>query len=180
MSEFYTHRPYLENELAKLSTNATIVELGVGDGSSQLMSDFANKNSNARVYAFESDNEWVNKMSRKFASPLNYIFSHVSDWNSIRDIITCDVIDLLFVDQSPWEARIQSIDLLSHIARVIILHDYDYFNKIDSGWAVSECTDIYVNDKTSWLHQTYSPKFILESKYSVLPPTLIMRNREKL
>jgi hypothetical protein len=85
--------------------------------------------------------------------------------------------DLVFVDQSPWWARIDSINLLKDKTKIFILHDYDYFNKSDNEWVKESPNDIYVNDETSWLGQTYSKEFLLENNYEILPPTLIMRKK---
>jgi hypothetical protein len=54
MNPYYTHRPYLISELNKLieskqSSDISILELGVGDGSSQIFNEFAKNYRNISI-----------------------------------------------------------------------------------------------------------------------------------
>mgnify|MGYP003659572070 FL=1 len=176
MDGYYTHQEYLSKELSLLKPDAIVLELGVGDGgskdakgSSLLMYQFAKENPKATVYAFESDQSWLNQMKEKYSLD-NYIFTSIPDWDTIGDaLIKHDRFNLVFVDQSPWEARSNSIDALKSNVDVFVVHDYDYFNR---GYSSR-----YVSDENSWWGQTYSKDFEIEDYYSLLPPTLIMRKR---
>tara|TARA_B110000908_G_C10267861_1_gene466455 strand:+ start:9170 stop:9727 length:558 start_codon:yes stop_codon:yes gene_type:complete len=180
MEAYYTHRKYLQIELDKLPDNSTILELGIGAGSSALMQDFCDKNPSSTVYAYESDISWIQKTKEEFGSPLNYSFTHIPSWSNLSELLPAvAVYDLVFVDQTPWQARLDSIDLLANSTKTFILHDYDYFNK--GGW--HEKTDdwlnsIYVNDDSSYLGPKYSNQFILEDNSELKPPTLVLRNKE--
>jgi hypothetical protein len=175
MSDYYTHREYLKSELDRLpqDKSCVILELGIGEGSSYLINQHCIKNKNHKAMAFETDESWHNQIRSKYELE-NYIFTKIEDWLNFNVIFSNPTYyDLVFVDQSPWEARIDSINFLKQFTKTFILHDYDYFNKSES------CNNIYINDETSWLNKAYSSDFFLEDNYTILPPTLIMRSRTK-
>ena len=174
---YCTHQKYTSEELDNLKSNSVILELGVGNGSSPLMYEFCKNNPDSTVVSFETDAAWFEQMFAKYGDLPNYIFNLIEDWNDLENHLTQDEYDLVFVDQSPWWARIESINLLKDKSKLFILHDYDYFNKDDNEWVKNSPNDIYVNDETSWLGQTYSDEFVLEDNYEILPPTLIMRKK---
>jgi hypothetical protein len=177
MDAYCTHQEYTKKELENLKSKSYVLELGIGNGSSPLMYEFCKNNPKSTVVSFETDSAWFNQMYEKYGDLPNYIFNLISDWNDLSEHLERKSYDLVFVDQSPWEARIQSIDLLKDKTKLFILHDYDYFNKDDSGFSSESCNSIYVNDDSSWLGKTYSGDFILEDYYEILPPTLIMRKK---
>lgn len=166
MSEYITHQKYLLKELNNLPDKAIILELGIGEGSSPLMHDFCKNNPNSKVYAFESDKIWIDKIKPKYSLE-NYIFNYIEDWDNLMNYINQEKINLVFVDQAPWEARITSINLLKNISEIFIVHDYDYYN---IGYP-----SLRINNDQSWWGQNYSKEFILEDNYEILPPTLIMK-----
>jgi len=174
---YCTHQKYTRQELLKLNDNSIVLELGVGNGSSPLMYDFCKNNPNVTVIAFETDEIWFDQMFEKYGDLPNYVFNLIGDWKDLENHTDEERYDLVFVDQSPWWARIESINLLKDKTKVIILHDYDYFNQDVCEWVKNSCNDIRINDETSWLGQTYSDEFILEDNYEVLPPTLVMRKK---
>lgn len=163
----YTHRPFLEAELKKLpkDKNCTILELGVGDGSSLLINNHCSSNLNHKAISFETDALWYNKMKLTYELP-NYNFYIINEWSNFSNLFNEPHYDLVFVDQSPWQARIDAIDYLINKTNVFILHDYDYYNN-----------GTLINDQTSFLGQKYLDKFILEDCFNILPPTLIMRKK---
>jgi hypothetical protein len=174
---YCTHQKYTSEELDNLKSNSVVLELGVGNGSSPLMYEFCKNNPDSTVVSFETDAVWFDQIFAKYGDLPNYIFNLIEDWSDLVNHISEDKYDLVFVDQSPWWARIESIDLLKDKSDLFILHDYDFFNKPENEWVKNKPTDIYVNDETSWLGQTYSDGFVLEDNYKILPPTLIMRKK---
>ena len=174
---YCTHQKYTNKELDNLKSNSFVLELGVGNGSSPLMYEFCKNNPDATVSSFETDSVWFEQMFEKYGDLPNYIFNLIEDWVDLKNHLNEKEYDLVFVDQSPWMARIDSITLLKDKTKIFILHDYDYFNKSDNEWVKNSPNDIYVNDKTSWLGQTYLKEFLLEDNYEILPPTLIMRKK---
>lgn len=174
---YCTHQKYTNEELSNLKYNAKVLELGIGNGSSPLMYEFCKNNPNATVWSFETDPIWFDMMNKKFGDLPNYKFNFIEIWDDLKKFISEKSYDFVFVDQAPWEARIESIDLLKEKCNLFILHDYDFFNKNDNPWVNTPCNNIYVNDETSWLGQKYLKEFELEDKYEILPPTLIMRRK---
>lgn len=174
---YCTHQNYTKNELNKLSEDSIVLELGIGNGSSPLMYEFCKNNPESKVYAFETDFSWFEKMSSKYGNLSNYIFKYIESWEDLKKNLTHKKYNMTFVDQSPWMARIESIDLLKNRCNLFILHDYDFFNKSDNEWVETPCNNIYINDNTSWLGQRYMKEFVMEDNYDILPPTLIMRKK---
>lgn len=174
---YCTHQKYTMKELNNLKSNSCVLELGVGNGSSPLMYEFCKDNPNSIVQSFETDASWFDQMFNKYGDLPNYIFNLIEDWSDLENHVDKEEYDLVFVDQSPWEARINSINLLKEKSLTFILHDYDFYNKSDNQWVEISCNDIYVNDETSWLGRSYSNEFIMEDNYDLLPPTLIMRKK---
>jgi len=166
---YNTHAEYLTTELTKLNEHSICLEFGVGEGSSPIFNDYINNAPTSNVIAFESDLEWYDLISKKYTSE-RYIFNYIDDWDNAINLININQIyDLVFIDQKPWEARIQILNQLKDISKIIILHDYDYFNKgiID---------EIYSVKSGSFFFEHYGSDFTLNGFSSQLPPTLVMIN----
>lgn len=166
---FYTHRKYLIEELEKLKNNKSvhILEFGVGDGSSLIMNDYASKYPNFKIESYETDEEWFKEMKSIYSLP-NYKFNYINEWdNLLKPENFNDHYDLIFIDQAPWEARTATLELLKHKSNVIILHDYDFFNK---GFYDS---DIYNYGKEG-VFSKYLDIFNIVGHHELLPPTLVM------
>lgn len=177
---YCTHQKYTIAELEKLKKNSIVIELGVGNGSSPLMYDYCKNNPDSTVISFETDLDWFNTIFNKYGDLPNYNFNYIQSWDNLNLILNAlnhNEYNLVFVDQSPWDARIKSIDLLKNKCDTFILHDYDYYNKSENEWVKNSPNSIYVNDETTWLGQIYSSEFFLEDYYEILPPTLIMRKK---
>ena len=167
---YYTHRPYLQKILNDLSRQKStqpiyILELGVGDGSSELMNIFAKNMPNASILGIETDPVWAETMRHKSSLP-NYTINTINSWNiDIYQNLDQPLYDLVFIDQTPWSARIEALDYLYRTDSFItaILHDYDYYNPKDRPY------DIGVNSFFS----KYLDKCILLEHHEILPPTLI-------
>jgi hypothetical protein len=163
MNPYYTHQKYLIEELNKLdfSKPVLVAEIGTGDGSSSIFQSFAIKYPNLRIDSFESDFDWFRDMSEKYPAN-NYYFHHVS-WGRLA---LTNEYDLAFVDNGlDFESRIKIIDSIK--AKVILLHDYDYYNKgiIEDIFSVSEGS----------FFERFNKDYTLRGNYEILPPTLIMQ-----
>lgn len=165
MNAYYTHQKYLQKEIDNLKNGSILLELGVGVGSSSVIHNNC-KTKNITAIAFESDYNWLNNMCNRFELP-NYKFIHIKDWKLLAEYLHSDTYDLVFVDQAPWSARIDSINMLKNITKTFIVHDYDYFNENKS----------FVCDEKTWWNKNYANQFSLEENYELKPPTLIMRNK---
>ena len=171
MNPYYTHQKYLTEELNKLdySKPVIVLEFGTGDGSASILQSFARKYPNLRIESYEDNYNWYQNMKLKYYHP-NYNFNYTESWDGLflKGDILCFDYDLVFVDSSPWDSRIMAIEAIRDRAKVIILHDYDYYNKgvIDDIKSISE---------GSFYHTKYANDFTLEGKTEFYPETLIMR-----
>jgi hypothetical protein len=172
MSDYYTHQKYLQEELTRLQPKSVVLELGAGEGSSPLMYEYCKNNPTSKVISFESDVSWYESMFEKYGDLPNYIFNLLDDWTKLNTYVKQKKLDLVFVDQSPWQARIDSIDSLKTKTNLFIVHDYDYYN-------IGTTETTWINEPHTWWSKTYSEEFTLEDNYEILPPTLIMRKRTK-
>ena len=145
-NDWATHQPVLY----EIATNTTgpIIEFGCGDNSTDLLHEIC-KRTNRILVTVEDDFEWMNKFAQKYLgdgySEDNsgwHKFYFVSGKSTIEndtkaehwitfldnfELLKTMNFDLCFIDQSPWQARIETILRLKNKARYIILHDCDYF-----------------------------------------------------
>jgi len=172
MNAFYTHQQYLIQELRKLDYSGPrlCLELGAGDGSASVFRGFLLDNPNLSVLSLDTSQDWRDQMMRDYNHP-NYQMNLVDSWDAIwsNAFQTHTPYDIVFIDQTPFDARISSLEALKRIARIIILHDYDYFNK-------GICENIFSVGGDSFFKK-YLIDFTLEPQVMILPPTLIMRNK---
>ncbi len=167
-----SHKKYLTEELEKLdySKLVHVLEFGTGDGSAAILRAFAKRNPNLRIDSYEDDLNWFHKTSGKYPAD-NYHFHQVESWDSFfGKAVLNESYDLVFIDSSPWDTRIQAIEAVKDSAKVIILHDYDWFNK-----GVIE--DIYSTGKGSFYDTKYGKDFTMQGYFEIFPGTLIMRKK---
>lgn len=172
---YYTHRKYLKKELSLLDSKnkLKILEFGVGEGSSSIFNEFALNNKNIKIEAFETDKAWLDETKEKYELD-NYKFTHIDNWNDfLIEKNFQENYDLIFVDQSPWEARVKTLDILINKSSVTILHDYDYFNK-------GFIEDIFNVGEKSFFGKYLSKEINTKPFCEELPPTLIFtKNRHE-
>lgn len=168
---YYTHRKYLIDNLTSLSLlsknkKINILEFGVGEGSSLIFNDFASKNKNFNIKAFETEKSWFEETKIKYELD-NYEFIHINNWDEIlTENYFNEKYDLIFIDQSPWESRIKTLDLLINKSNISILHDYDYYNK-------GLIEDIFDVGQNSFFAKYLSKNISAQGFNEELPPTLI-------
>jgi hypothetical protein len=165
---YYTHRPHLINSLNSLDKKKeiNILEFGVGDGSSLIFNEFASKNKNFNIKAFETDKSWLDETKSKYELE-NYKFNYINNWDELLTENSFNKeYDLIFIDQSPWESRIKTLDLLINKSNISILHDYDYYNK-------GLIEDIFDVSEKSFFGKYLSKNISAQGFNEELPPTLV-------
>jgi len=171
---YYTHQKYLINEMNKLDNikPLKILEFGTGDGSAFVFSDYLSRYRNLTVDAYEDNLKWYGNMKEKYTNR-NYRFHYVASWDRlIKESNILDYqYDLVFVDADLFETRIELINFIKYNAKVIILHDYDFYNK-------GVIKDIFSVSEGSFFDKHFGDDFIMEGNYEVLPPTLILKNKK--
>lgn len=130
---YYTHLPFI-NEIVKY-TNGDILECGCGEGSTILLHQEI-QNTNRKLVSLESNIEYFNKYSYLADSShsLYYIeadnYDNVETGNKWVDFIQNNIFnnfDVVFLDSSPWFSRKCCFDYFLNKAKIIIIHDFDYF-----------------------------------------------------
>lgn len=168
---YYTHRKHLINCLTTLTSSSkkkkiNILEFGIGEGSSSILNEFAFKNKNFNIQAFETEKSWFDDTSSKYKLD-NYKFTYIDNWDEIlKEENFNEQYDLIFIDQSPWESRIKTLDLLINKSNIAILHDYDYYNK-------GLIENIFDVGEDSFFGKYLSKNILSEGFNDELPPTLI-------
>lgn len=140
---YATHQPVLY-EIAS-STTGPIIEFGCGYGSTDILHEICRKSGRILI-SIEDDEEWLNQFSPKYLGD-GYELDN-SGWHKFyfvpgkKDHTSCehwltffkehkelfdDQYALTFVDQSPWQARLETIKKFRSISKYIILHDCDFF-----------------------------------------------------
>ena len=148
---FYTHQPYFM-EILK-NTTGNILECGCGEGST-IMIRKQIRGTNRKLVSLESNLEWLNKYTH--LADDHHHLQHVDADNEdcietgnkwVEHIIANNLTDfeVVFLDSSPWMSRKCCFDYFLNKAKIIIIHDFDYFpnNNIIGKTILRTC----VNDK---------------------------------
>ena len=119
-----THQPVLW--AAAIAAEGAILEFGCGYGSTPLLHGLA-EDLGVRLVTLDSDEEWLRRFRSRLESPFHE-FRLVQDWASELDKPDWDRDwGLVFVDQSPFEARALTVDRFRDRADYVVVHDSDYF-----------------------------------------------------
>ena len=130
---YYTHQPFFI-EIIKL-TNGNILECGCGDGSTTMIKEQI-KNTNRKLTSLESNLEWLNKYTHLADSfhELYHIDAGNDDnvetgnkWVEFINQNNLNDFEIVFLDSSPWLSRKCCFDYYLDKAKIIIIHDFDYF-----------------------------------------------------
>lgn len=126
---YFTHQPILYEILNKI--NKPILELGCGEGSTELIHILGEKYNN-KIISVESDKKWFFQYQSKYENKNHkfLLIDHsLESWNKIIDnfLNTKNEWGLIFIDQGFWEARSYAFKKLKNLAQYLILHDCDYF-----------------------------------------------------
>lgn len=140
---YHTHQPVLY-EMA-MRTSKPIIEFGCGYGSTELLHEICKKEKRLLV-SLDDDWEWLSKFAEKYKSDSEwhkFIFvpgkpSPTSDspqhWvdfmNTFDQLLKLCNFDICFIDQHPWEARVETLKYMKDKAKFIIVHDCDYFPRV--------------------------------------------------
>jgi hypothetical protein len=184
---YYTHQPYLIEILKQ--TTGDILECGCGDGSTLVIKKYLNSR---KLFSVESNHEWLDKYVH--LEDENHKLFHVNAtnedtnetgvvWTSfIEEKFKDHVFEIVFIDSSPWTSRTHIFNYFKDKAKIIIIHDFDYFpnnNLIGKttqktncdGFEMIECDlDNVINN-----YKLYYPPYKFFAG-NTGPPTLICSN----
>lgn len=197
-----THAPFLKHLLGSLSEGETgllIVEIGSGLFSTPLLADALSekmsKSNHHRLISLENSNEWgvkVKALVERF-EPVAEVRVEIPLEPGLRRLRKeVNQIDVLFVDSSPWESRVQALEVLEPISDVVVVHDVDFFPR--NGLFGTEVGHIKYPKLNFRLEPYFTPDRVGSRDYSEMftywveifpeepagptgPPTLIASNR---
>jgi hypothetical protein len=130
---YYTHQPFFR-EVLKLTTG-DILECGCGDGSTLMIKEEL-KNTTRKLVSLESNLGWLNNYTH-LADSFHTIY-HVdaghddtietgTKWVDFIKDQRLDTFEIVFLDSSPWLSRKCCFEYYLNRAKLIIIHDFDYF-----------------------------------------------------
>jgi len=125
-----SYKPLLWEALE--STSGDVIELGMGDGSTQKLHEYCKQNGRL-LYSYESNLEWYRKFEqyRTERHTLDYI-GH--NWEPMIERHRNN-IGVLFSDEAPGEMRKYNVSMFCNTAQVIVVHDSEPSN--DHGYKFS-------------------------------------------
>lgn len=118
-----THKLLLSAILRRV--NKSVLELGVGHNSTPLIHN-AMKRKNIDILTIDSDSYWIRRYAKLKSDKHKFKYYNSEE---LKGFYATDTTawELVFVDNSPWEARTQAINKYREIADYVILHDCNYF-----------------------------------------------------
>ncbi len=133
---YYTHQPFL-GEILK-HTTGDVLECGCGDGSTVFMRSIL-ASTTRRLVSLESNREWLAKYTH--LADANHQLYHVdagfddtietgSKWVDLlktKNLNNGNDFEVVFLDSTPWMSRKCCFDYFLDKAKIIVVHDFDYF-----------------------------------------------------
>lgn len=184
---YATHQPYLEAYVR--ATSGDILEFGTGIGSTALIRKCI-EGTKRRLISIEDNLEWYNKMITDVPPNEQHTYIYLEKkeedvhWeeflNSFNHPSTPSVV---FIDQSPWSARLKTIDKFYPIAEYIILHDADYYPASNSFGRITD-PSLPFTDESKYDFSKELAKYKLYfppppwHEYNHGPPTLVATSKQ--
>lgn len=171
---YATHQKYLELYIKK--TKGDIIEFGSGHGSTGFILDLI-RGTNRKFVSLENDRKWYNKMITVYPESENHKYIYVRDWKEELSKLDKNGYSVVFIDQSPWEARLWTMEYFLDSAEYLIIHDIDYFPKHEMFGRYISSFDFDFSDKfNKW--KVYYPDQPWPGPTG--PPTLVGTNKDEL
>lgn len=142
-----THRPHLMSILDKLIKSEQLVhvlEIGVGEGSGEVFSEYSKKHENIRILGLESNKIWLDATRERYETN-NYHFK-LANWTRLDDLELAKHYSLIFIDSAPYGSRIQAFKYLQDRFEYCMIHDWD--------WMIRRRND-FVMEVNSLFHVTH-------------------------
>jgi hypothetical protein len=126
-----THQPFLEAYTRR--TSGDVLEFGIGHGSTGLLRHILS-DSDRMLVSIEDNLEWFRKMKSIYPERANHRYIYLQpkeDGSHWKDFLASythpNKISIAFIDQSPWEARVWTLEALLDKTEYCMIHDADYF-----------------------------------------------------
>lgn len=177
-NNYASHQPVLEHILKMIK--GPILELGCGEGSTELIHYYSKLNNNT-VLTIESDLGWMNNYLHLKDSTHDFLnIKNFKDW---QEIIKNKKWGLVFIDQGDWNSRYESLINVKKNSEYIILHDSCYYPKNNIFGTITDEKNDYIcaaNDRCHCKNIVgkkvdYSDIFLYHKEYisPYGPPTLL-------
>jgi len=137
---FGTHAPFLEDcidysiDMSPIGDSIKWIEIGTGGESSRIFRERLDKEPRASLLSLESDPIWIEKYRLDYQvhprHTLLAINTEKSWFSAVQEIVRGAEekgVGLVFIDSKPWDSRTTSLLLLRNVAKLILIHDVDYF-----------------------------------------------------
>lgn len=118
--------------MALENTSGPVLELGMGDGSTEKLHEYCKVNARA-LYSYESDLEWFRKFER-FRTQRHSVEYVGHNWQIMIEAHR-EPVGVLFSDEAPGEMRKYNVSMFCNLAQVIVVHDSEPAN--DHGYKFS-------------------------------------------
>lgn len=114
------------------NTDGDVIELGVGDGSTQKLHDYC-KDKGRKLYSYDSNIDWFRKFEHLNSEGHRLECVH-NNWQVMIENHRQHV-GLVFSDEAPGEIRKYNIAMFCNLADAIVAHDAELSN--DGGYKFS-------------------------------------------
>lgn len=136
---YHTHQPVLHKMAS--DTSGPIIEFGCGYGSTELLHEICKVNKRLLI-SLDDNLEWLNIFREKYQSDSEwhkFVFvpgkpsadsdnaHHWVEFMNNFDLLQEYNFDICFIDQHPWQGRVETIKYMKDKAKFLIIHDCDYF-----------------------------------------------------
>jgi hypothetical protein len=169
-----THKEFLQFYIQKTSGN--ILEFGTGHNSTGLIRNLI-EGTNRKLVSYENNREWYNKMKEIYPENKNHQYVFIEgDWESAISVLPKFDWSIVFIDQSPWDARRLTMEHFKDTAEYVLIHDVDYFNKNNIfGTVLPDNTLDFSDISSNW--RVYYPEKPWPAPTG--PPLLVFSNTGK-
>jgi hypothetical protein len=138
--------------LALENTQGDVIELGVGDGSTQKLRDYCSEYKRS-LFSYESNKEWYGKFAFQGCDWPDFHINARSAWCNLKYVgnnwdqlhehwahlqylaSNTRKLGVLFSDESPGEMRKYNISMFCNTAQIVVVHDSEQGN--DHGYKLS-------------------------------------------
>lgn len=151
--------------LALENTSGDVIELGMGDGSTEKLHYYCQSNSR-KLYSYETNLEWYRNFEN-FRNDNHYLDCVYDNWQIMIERHR-EPIGVLFSDEAPGEMRKYNVSMFCNIAQVIVVHDSEPSN--DHGYKFSLVAPLFKYRKDfeyPGANATAFSNFIDVSKWSI-------------
>lgn len=119
--------------IALESTQGDVIELGVGDGSTEKLNAYC-YDSGRHLFSYESNTEWYKRYEKLTGIGYHQVEFVGNNWQIMQERHRVP-IGVLFSDEAPGEMRKYNISMFCNIAQIIVAHDSE--KESDHGYKFS-------------------------------------------